>query len=375
MNLTLDVFLFTLVLINTVLHSIGFCLLIILYRKGKKSSQQIYFINLSVAEALLNLMEVLTRIPEMFSHSHHLPIVFLHIEHYAKIINLTGIWVIIYSTMVYVTVDRFLTVRIGIKQRIYWTKKKVTCLLSATWVICLLTSLSISIIEIFHHFHYQPLFYKYFYPSIDFGYIILAISVYSYIFYRHQKSCKMKHKWSKRSLRLRTKSTTTEAFRESRFYTTILLVLTFLLFIIIPDLVYMFFGMQHEHFNHSNGITEGGESNILFDLCRLSYAIASTVDFFIYIFFQPAVQAILCVKYDELMSSIKMKRERQLCSSSVMEIQHINETRTTSKVKGLSEQKQETDADALCEERANVLTDISIDKLNNFTEECNKTLI
>lgn len=297
MNLTVDLFLFTFGFINTFMHSTGVCLLIYFYRTGKKDSQKVYFINLSIAEVLLNFMEILTGIPEMISHSKELSIGFRYIQYYANLFNMTTVWVVLYLTMVYITADRLLTVRYGLKYKMYWRKKKANYLIITTWVACLTTSLIISITGFFIDFHYQDIFYKYIFPTIDFGYIILTVSTYSYIFHRHQKSYKMKNKFSRRRSRRRVrKITTSEAFRDSRFCTTILLVLTFIVFIIIPDLVYLFFGMEKAHFSHNSKPAADLKSDILFDYCRVSYVIASTMDFFIYIFIQPAVKEILCKK-------------------------------------------------------------------------------
>ena len=106
MNLAVDITLLTLVTVNTIMHTIGCGLLIYLYRRGRRNTQQIYFISLSTAELLLNLMEALQRIPEMLLHSTLNKPVFKVVQHYSTLINLTGIWIIIYLTMVYITLDR-----------------------------------------------------------------------------------------------------------------------------------------------------------------------------------------------------------------------------------------------------------------------------
>lgn len=324
MNLALDLFLFGLVLVNTFIHSIGASLLIILYRKRKKrSTQEIYLINLSISEILLNFMEILKRIPEMFSHANKIATVFKYIQHYATVINLTGIWMVRYVTMIYITVDRLLMVRFGLKYQTCWMKKRPKYLIIAKWVICLSIPLCICVCEFLVDFHYQPVFYKYVFPTIDFGYIILAISVYSYMFYRHQKSYKMKNKYTKRRLSKQRLSTTTDAFVDSRFYTTILLVFSFSIFIIIPDLTYMFLGMQQIHFFHGSNTLADNQSDILFDLCRVSYAIASTIDFFIYIFIRPDVQAILCKKCHQLRPIINKKYKSRSNVKISIELLHV----------------------------------------------------
>ena len=324
MNLALDVFLFSLVFINTLIHSIGAFLLIILHKQERKSVQKIYFIKLSILEIFLNLMEVLKRIPEMLSHRDNIGDVLKHIQHYATVTNLTGIWVARYLTMIYITFDRFLMVRLALRYQMYWTRKKAKYLITATCVFCLSIPLIICTSEVFLDFHYQPVFYKYVFPIIDFGYIVLSISVYTYIFYRHQKSYKMEYRYTKRSLKRRKLSSTADAFVDSRFYTTVLLVMTFILFIIIPDLTYMFIGLKPIHFFHDGNTMQSNQSNIFFDLCRCSYAISSTIDFFIYIFGKPTVQAILCGKCHQASFRMNKKNRSRSNTQTSMELVHFD---------------------------------------------------
>ena len=66
----------------------------------------------------------------MFSHSsimgnnNSLPMMLAHIQHYATLINLTGIWVIVYLTMVFITLDRFLMVRLSLKEQFILLEKE-----------------------------------------------------------------------------------------------------------------------------------------------------------------------------------------------------------------------------------------------------------
>ena len=144
----------------------------------------------------------------------------------------------------------------------------------------------------------------------------------------------MQDKCTKRTRHLqRRRSTATDAFRQSRFYTTILLVLNFLIFIIVPDLTYMFHGMDHDDtvegyhtkknivFEHSNH-----DSNVIFDLSRLSYAVASTINFFIYIFVQPAVRGVLdrkCWRRIKIRLSRSDKRQQKISIQSGEEVSMI----------------------------------------------------
>lgn len=292
MNIVLDIALSGLGMVNSFLHILGFYILLRRYKKSTKNPQKIYILNLSIFEIILNLLGNLARVPEMLTHSKEVTKVITFVQHYATLFNLTGAWIITYLTMIYITIDRFLVVYLGFRYSLYWTKRKALYVVNLTWACCALFSISIAVGEFFLHFHYQDVFYKYFYPTMDFLYLVIVISVYVYIFYRYQKSFKLQHKVSKRTLNKRNASTAQEAFYQSRFYTSILLVFTFLFFIVIPDLTYMFFGPKSANRSHDER-SHGYESNLLFDICRFSYGIASSLNFFIYIFLQPDVRRIL----------------------------------------------------------------------------------
>lgn len=286
--------------------------------KRLKSVQMIYFISLSISEALLNLMEVSQRIPEMLTHTKQFTTFLTYMQHYSILVNLSGIWLVLYLTMMYITIDRFCMVRYNFKYQVYWTKKKALYLINITWISSIFFTICIALGEAFLQLPYQEIFFRYFYPTIDSLYIILVISSYSYIFHRYQKSFKLQHKCSRKTIRRQRASSTQQAFSESKFYTSILLVLTFLLFIVIPDLTYMFFGTTNPHRAH-NKRKNGYESSLLFDICRFSYAIASSIDFFIYVFPQQAVRVIIRAQSKTVKDFIEKKSGNKKSSEARLE--------------------------------------------------------
>lgn len=342
MNLIVDLSLFCILVLNTLLHAIGAYFLLKLYRDGKGTTQRIYFLNLSIAEVFLNLMEVLDRIPEMMSHTdedisqikinknqtehciedtksdNHITkitedmyelcqkiilhemhsnseysSVLLYIQHYATLLYLTGLWLVLYLTMTYVTLDRLLMVKLAFRYKTYWTLKKSRYLVYTTWVVCMMVPFGIAIGELFYKFHYQDVIYEYLFPTLDFIYISFATTTYTYIFIRFIKSSQMSHKVSGTTIQSRRRRRSSALlFKDSKFYTTILLVLTFLVFIVVPNLIYLMLGMHREHTEHLETLSAfmHNKDNIVFDLCRFSYAIASCLHFFIYIFVLPEVK-------------------------------------------------------------------------------------
>lgn len=347
MTLAVDLALFILALINTILNSIGACVLIILYLKEKSYTQETYLINLSILEVLTNLVELIKRVPEMFSHIIETSLSIKYLSHYAAVGTFTGIRVAHYFITACITIDRFLMIRLSFYYRTHGRHKSVRCVLFLMWLLCLLIPVTICVAESKTDFHYQPVFYRYIYPSLDIGYVILAIVVYSYIFYRYQKSYKMDcRKISGRPLR---RSTTTEAFVDSRFYTTILLVINFVVFVIIPDATYMFVGIRKEHhFHHGNLIAES-QSDVLLDICRISFAVSSFFNFFIYIFFKPTMQKTISKQLRRLKRrfgiSLKIFEKQNDCyamdeDGDSIEIQHLDSRGLRSKERGYKYQRK-----------------------------------
>ena len=71
-------------------------------------------------------------------------------------------------------------------------------------------------------------------------------------------------------------------FRKSRFYISVWLILTFFLFMVVPDLTYL-----------TVMKIKGQVSETLSILCFISYAISNIIDFFIYIFMDKRARMLL----------------------------------------------------------------------------------
>ena len=70
--------------------------------------------------------------------------------------------------------------------------------------------------------------------------------------------------------------------KETKFYIPMLLVVTFIVFMVVPDLVMLFYG-----------ILGGNMSETLTVFCSISYSVSNIADGVIYIFLQPAVMSLL----------------------------------------------------------------------------------
>lgn len=74
-------------------------------------------------------------------------------------------------------------------------------------------------------------------------------------------------------------------FRKSRFYVSVLLIITFILFMVAPDLTYLIIGIVYN--NPSESLLNG---------CWICYALPNLADGYIYIFVQDNVRKAFCEK-------------------------------------------------------------------------------
>ena len=87
---------------------------------------------------------------------------------------------------------------------------------------------------------------------------------------------------SRRNKNVGGKQNALQIFRKSRFYISVLLITTFLRFVKVPDLVYLFVGILNKN-----------DSSTLLTACWVSYAVANLSDAYIYIFMQRDVRHLL----------------------------------------------------------------------------------
>ena len=279
MNIILSYILLSLNLVNVLLHMLGAYLLISMYPTCRRSLQQIYLINLSISECLTNFLEVCRIISHLIPFKdNHLKIV-NGIRYYTLIVSFTGISVVYYLVMIYLTLDRLMDIVLNIKYPVYWSEEKAKYLLITTWLFGLFSCVTVCICYQLFNFNWEDAFFKYFYPPIEFAFIILALTTYGFIFHKYRKNRLDAPGYLDNCTPRRRKNSTIQIFRKSRFYISVLLILTFLLFMIVPDITYLFLAIIYK-----------SKSDILLTCCWISYAISNLADAYIYIFVQDEVR-------------------------------------------------------------------------------------
>lgn len=208
-------------IINVVLHSIG-CYLLLLQQKRQSgdSPRDIFVINLSIIELVKNLTTI-------FSNN-------LVVEHTEE--NLFYLFNILWNmnfiyfvSMILITTDRLLAALLNLKYRVYCTYKRKRYIIVTQWMLgIIVTALSIK----FGWLGNSSPFNGYFFV-VSTVYLLFAIFTYCMIFKTFMRS------------RLTTQQTNGnisafKMFRQSKFYVAVLLITSFIFFIILPDIVGFF---------------------------------------------------------------------------------------------------------------------------------------
>ena len=184
----------------------------------------------------------------------------------------TGVSLVYYCVMIYLTLDRLWDVLLNIKYHLYWQELRVKCLLTLTWVVGVGLSITISLFHRYTEYNWEEAFFKYFYPTLEFLFVVVAVITYSIIFNRYRQTrCAPTHPHRSPT----PTPSVFQVFRNSRFYISLLIVSTFFVFMLIPDLIYLFVGVI------PNNVTE-----LLSVSCWISYATSNLIDAYIYIYMQ-----------------------------------------------------------------------------------------
>ena len=149
---------------------------------------------------------------------------------------------LLYMLMIALTLDRLINIVIGMRYSAYWTPGKTKKLLIIFWVIGCLWSLANVVMYYFRGSEWVynvTVAYVGLVKSI--AYIVLAFVTYLVIFWKYKKSRDSLHQFQSSENTERSEhSSFLQMFRKSRFYVSVLIIFTYLLFITIPYCVFAF---------------------------------------------------------------------------------------------------------------------------------------
>lgn len=209
---------------NIILHTIGAYLLLRIFKNGSETSHLMYLINLALYEALMNFLEVFRRLSEFISSG----FVISEIQKYVLIVSFTGVSIVYYLNMLYITLDKLLDIALSLRYPAFWNEYKTIWLLRLLWFLSMCLCIFICFLHRFNHFNWEDAFFKYCYPILGLTFVVSASITYGFIFYKFKST---RTSWD-------NQNSTIKIFRNSCFYIPVLLILTFFLFMIIPDLTY-----------------------------------------------------------------------------------------------------------------------------------------
>ena len=282
MGVVIEVFLLVFNILNVIIHSLASYLLICLYQNGDQNVQQLYLINLSVSEALANFLGIFTSsLTESIAFSESTASIVEEVQSYIWIIVYTMIYLLYYMSMIYITTDRLLDILLNLKYPVYCDEFKAKCLLITTWILGIILCLVVVLLHTFKDWDCEDAFFKYFYPTVDFLFLIIAMFTYVFIFKKYMRAQEAPSQIERGGSK-RHGLGAFKIFCKSRFFIVVLLISSFILFIIVPDMILL-----------SNTIKENKFSSTVLSACFISYAISDFIDGILYVFIQPSVRKLL----------------------------------------------------------------------------------
>lgn len=244
--------------ISFMLHCIGLCLLCFRgTRTGK--NQKIFLMNLSASEICICLTGALQC---LFSKQYGED----HLAYKLSTVSCLTFALPYYMIMISLTVDRFGEVYMNIRYHLYWSTRLTRYLMATIWLINT-TLLVVSLIKLLKNAnatsqYLKRLYYIYIYQTADIIFLIIAVVTYVYITKKLVKNRKLSS--TSVSISLSTEQSIlfnenneiilplhsnhathsiqrkSNVMRRRRFLLPTLLVVTFIMFVVVPDMVNFF---------------------------------------------------------------------------------------------------------------------------------------
>ena len=294
--------------LNSFLHAFGFILLLSTLRQ-KKTPQHLYLLNLSLIECLNNICQTVMftgGILYGFGPDSEVPWVPVTISVYFAL-TLYLYW----SIMFLITADRLLATLLHIRYKSVCTFRRVAVSLCVMWVFCLTASI---IILAYNYtakgtlwiYPLWGVYAHYVHLVLASMYLFSAVVSYSIMFVSYIRS-------RRRTISVsptddESQPSTFQLFRRSKFYISLLLITSFLVFMLIPWMILT--------------ITEENLPPLVVMVLVLSTSFSDTLDFFIYVFFyRPVYQW-----FKGFSKTVTSQNSRS--SDTVSDVTNVTETET-----------------------------------------------
>ena len=283
MNNVLIGILMVLTMVNICLHSTGCYLLFCLYGKTNQTLQQLYLINLSCCEVVINLVELMCCAVELISTSTNIN----EFQKYLDIINLAGNGTVYYLSISYVNLDRLFDILLNIRYPVYWSEQKAKYLITCTWSVGVIVAVVFCLsyqIEGTEQYH---VLFTYFFPTLNSAFLVIALATYSFIYHKYKQTRIMPtQKVRRRGVTVKPPSTASinpmAVYRNSRFHIPVLIVTSFVVLKVIPDLVAQIIGCGNKE-----------KCKVILYICFMSHALTGIASAYIYVFMEKSVKRLL----------------------------------------------------------------------------------
>lgn len=267
-------------LTNLLLLIIGVYLLVTIIKEGTFETQHFLVLNLSAIEILFTLcMVVLISIYFFKPFPKTILFVEMIICCISPLFNLA---------VMYLSIDRFLFVKLGIRYIVYVNETTTKRLIFASWgsvflisVVAFLIQLNLSVETIEQIKLYL---FKYFFPSLEVITVMIICFCYIYIYQKFKKT-----RVGPNHENIEQQISSFAVFCRSKFIIPTLIIITYIMFVFIPTMVF----------------SRGYESIDTKLRCAICYAIGDTTDVIIYIFFDTTARKTLLRKLSEIKHNIQ----------------------------------------------------------------------
>ena len=284
-------------------YLMGIFLVMVQRQQGKIKMQHHLWLNWSGFVLLNNLINIFCVVA---MHCFHTPAIVIFVP---KTLQVCLSWFMI-TSMIFINIDRLLFVILGINYPFYLTVRRGGYLIRFMWITALFTFFAVLFSHGFGNLKIlesarwiMKVSNTYIGVIFDFLYVVSAIVIYAIIFHHFVVSRRRPGFSISNVNSIRRIKETYAAFRKSRFYMALLLVLSFALFIVVPDIILTVYS-QHPH---------NGWLIIIFGL---SVRVCWTLDVIIFVLMDSDVRQWLRRRK----SAIACQREVSRCNSSRSDI-------------------------------------------------------
>lgn len=280
------ILLFTFYILNILSHTFGFCLLFKIYRDGKRTPQEIFLMNLGLSAIIRSILLILLHgSPSNSSLNTFIGTPADICVIYAGIVMTVGVYFLYILTLLYILYDKFLQIHHHMVYPIYINENKAKTLILCTWLLLAIVCTVCMILLKRETTDLQNIILSYVYLSTDACVIIHASVIYYYIFRKYKKAKKPPVTIYGLS-QMKTQSTFV-VFLKSSFVMSFFLIISFILFSTVPDVI-------STVYRFPKGIHNKDKKNLMTVICFISYVASDILDSWVYIFAHAPVRQILC---------------------------------------------------------------------------------